>query len=313
MEFFIGHSLDYEIRWKASSGGIGSHIIRHLLESGEYGTSMTFIFNKDLCQYEPKLIFNFSDYNNCGSIYQDTDNIRFIKENLDRIKNGIVVTCMPCQVNAIKTILQRNNIRFFFISLCCSGQTSVEGTWQYYKMLGVKKEDVQDIQYRGDGWPSGIRIRLKDGSIIRRNNYTYPWTLIHRSLLYRPKRCLYCTIKTNPQSDISLADPWLKEYIGYDKIGNSIIISNNRGSDVLRKMISNKDIFIKKIDEDTYIRSQLGTIAAKIQSGRCKRFNKIIVRMGAENSLYKKCISLYPSLMEFHIRFINVLKKIMEK
>ena len=115
MIYYIGHSLDKDIRWLSSSGGIGSQIIHYLLESGEFGTSMTFVFNRNNCQYEPKLIYDFSEYNNCGSIYQDTDNVKFIKDSISKIRNGIVVTCMPCQVNAIKTILSRHNIKSFII------------------------------------------------------------------------------------------------------------------------------------------------------------------------------------------------------
>lgn len=271
---------------------------------------MTFVFNAEKCMYEPKLIYDFSEYNNCGSIYQETDNVRFIKEHLKDIRDGIVITCMPCQVNVIRNILNKNNIKNFIISLCCSGQTTIQGTWLYYKLLGLEKTDVSNIQYRGNGWPSGIQITLKDGDIITKDNYTYPWTLMHKSLLYRPKRCLYCTFKTNPNSDVSLADPWLKEYIENDKIGNSVIICNSEGQDVLKNMIKTARVILKEVEEAVYVKSQLGTIETKAQSNKHKSFNKIVGRMGVEESMYKKLATSSEMFLRLHLQLLKVLYKI---
>ena len=89
LNYYLGYSSEQEIRFQASSGGVGTGIIKYLLDSGIYGTSMTFEFNVKECKYEPKLIYDYSEYNNCGSIYQDTDNIHFIREHIEEIKNGI--------------------------------------------------------------------------------------------------------------------------------------------------------------------------------------------------------------------------------
>ena len=309
-DYYIGHSTDDKNRYLSSSGGVGAEMIKYLMNSCEYGTSMTFIFNTDYCRYVPKLIYDFKDYNNCGSIYQDTDTIGFIKNSLKKIRNGIVVTCMPCQVRAIKSILDRNNIKHFIISLCCSGQTTVEGTWCYYKFLGLNKEDVSNIQYRGNGWPSGIQIKLKDGKEIRKDNYTYPWNLIHRSLLFRPKRCLYCPMKTSPYADVSLADPWLKEYIDNDRIGNSVVICSESGNSVIEFMIKKSLLNLRKVDENTYIDSQLGTIKHKAESAKYKMFNRIVERMGNDSSLYKRVATSSASLLKIHIKILRIVKKI---
>lgn len=310
-KYYIGHAYNDDLRFKSSSGGIGSSIIKYLLEKQLYGTSMTFVFNQQKCKYEPKLIYNYLDYNNCGSIYQDTDTIGFIKTNISNIKDGIVITCMPCQVKAIKSILNRNNINCFIISLCCSGQTTPEGTWLYYKYLGINKKDVKSIQYRGQGWPSGIQILLKNGEVIKRANYTYPWTLIHRSLLFRPKRCLSCTIKTSNESDVSLADPWLKEYMEHDTIGHSIIICNMKGNAILNEMYSSGVINLKTIDENTYISSQLGTIEEKLSANKHKKFNAIIGKMGREGSLYKLIFTSKAIMLKTHLSILKLLRYIL--
>lgn len=104
-EFHIGYSNNKEERYKASSGGIGTAIVKHLLQKTDYGTSLTFVFDKGKCMYVPKIIHSDSEINVCGSIYQDIDIYRFIKDNVNEIRNGMVVICPPL-----------SGIRYSFIS-----------------------------------------------------------------------------------------------------------------------------------------------------------------------------------------------------
>ena len=224
--YYIGHVNDVQHRLRASSGGIGTMLQKHLLSSGQYGTSITFRFNAEKCMYEAHLIHSAEEVNICGSIYQDIDIARFVREHMEEITNGIVVSCPPCQVSAIREMLGKEDIPCFVISFCCSGQTTIEGTWRYYKLLGIKKKNVVYMQYRGNGWPSGIQIWMKDGSRKFCMNYTEPWKTLHASKLYRPKRCFFCTFDTSRTADVSLADPWLEEYKQHDNEGSTLYLIN---------------------------------------------------------------------------------------
>lgn len=62
LAYYIGYSTDDLIRYKASSGGIGTSIIKYLLSTSEYDTSMTFVYDKEKCGYIPKLIYDFRMY-----------------------------------------------------------------------------------------------------------------------------------------------------------------------------------------------------------------------------------------------------------
>ncbi len=309
--YYIGYSTDKDIRFRSSSGGIGSLLIKHLLATPEYGTAMTFVFNRDKCAYEPRIIYKYDDYNNCGSIYQDTDNIQFLKDNLNKIKDGIIITCMPCQVRPIRCILNKNGIRNFIISLCCSGQTTIEGTWCYYKFLRIEKKHIVTMQYRGNGWPSGIQITLDDGKILKYKNWSYPWTIMHSSLLFRPHRCLNCIVKSVPDSDITLADPWLKEYEENDSIGNSVVISNTEeGYNTLMTLLEYKSVILNEVDEETYYMSQKGTIEKKKMNSQNKRINKLIKRL-SNSKMYMRIATSSPIILKAHIKGIAIIKKIL--
>ena len=145
MGYHIGCATNTNDRFRASSGGVGTSIIRYLLSLPDYGTSITFTFDVTSCMYVPKLIYSEDDINICGSIYQDIDLIKFVKENIQHIQGGMVITSAPCQVVGIRQLLNRNNIKNFILSFCCSGQTTIEGTWQYYHFLGIKKDDIINL------------------------------------------------------------------------------------------------------------------------------------------------------------------------
>ena len=62
-KYYIGHTTDEKERHKASSGGIGSALIRYLLSLPEFGTGLTFVFNQKACHYDAKLIYSASEIN----------------------------------------------------------------------------------------------------------------------------------------------------------------------------------------------------------------------------------------------------------
>ena len=305
--YFIGHVNDAQHRYKASSGGIGTMLQKHLLSTGQYGTSITFQFNIEACMYEPILIHSAEDVNICGSIYQDIDIARFIHEHIEDIINGIVVSCPPCQVSAIRTMLQKENIPCFIVSFCCSGQTTIEGTWKYYELLGINKKDVVNIQYRGNGWPSGIQIWLKDGTKIVRDNYTEPWKTMHTSWLYRPKRCFFCTLDTSRTADISLADPWLDEYKQADKEGSTLFLVNTEiGMKIMNQLQFGQFISCKSVTGDVYCAAQRNNLSKEERVRNKKKRLQRTIEL-ANNSFIHHLFSKNIMLMKLFTKLHNWL------
>ena len=217
MKTYIGYSLDENLRWRAASGGVGSSILKYLFETKQIETAITFTFDSNSLRYIPKLIYSFDDYMPIGSIYQEIDLIQFIKNHLNDIHGGFACFSLPCQSRAIKYHLERTGHFCYIIGLTCSSQQSIEATEYLLKRIHIDRKDVTNIQYRGNGWPSGMQIRLSNGETIYKDNYTNPWKLMHQSKLFRPKRCLMCKEDISYKADISLADPWLEKYKENDR------------------------------------------------------------------------------------------------
>ena len=305
--YYIGHVVDSVHRHKASSGGIGTMLQKYLLSTGQYGTSITFKFNAKKCMYDPILIHSAEEVNICGSIYQDIDIARFIHAHRGDITNGIVVSCPPCQVSAIRNMLQKESVPCFIISFCCSGQTTIEGTWKYYELLGINKDDVVNMQYRGTGWPSGIQIWLKDGTQIFRENYTEPWKTIYSSRLYQPKRCFYCVFDTSRTADVSLADPWLEEYKQRDKEGNTLFLINTAfGLMAINQLQSSALLSFDKVTSEVYGTAQRNNLSKYDRVHNQKKHLQRVVKL-INNSLIHDLFTRNIFLMRLFSKFLHRL------
>lgn len=310
LAYYIGYTTNENDRFKASSGGVGTAITRYLLNQQEYGTSITFIFNQQECRYEPRLIHSTEEINVCGSIYQDIDIAGFVRHNVDKIRDGIVLTCPPCQVTAVRQILSKACIKHFIISYCCSGQTTIEGTWKYYELIGVEKEDVVNMQYRGNGWPSGIQIWLKNGTKVYKDNYTEPWKSLHQTKLFRPKRCYFCKMDTGHTSDISLADPWLDYYKKNDYIGHTMFLINTEyGNKIIKKMNQSNLLEFVSITEDDYNIAQWNNILKKDISEKDIKMRKKMYKLNS-NKIYRIIMSSSLHLLRLHLFIERVIRKI---
>ena len=308
MGYHIGCATNTNDRFRASSGGVGTSIIRYLLSLPDYGTSITFTFDVTSCMYVPKLIYSEDDINICGSIYQDIDLIKFVKENIQHIQGGMVITCAPCQVVGIRQLLNRNNIKNFILSFCCSGQTTIEGTWQYYHFLGIKKDDIINMQYRGNGWPSGIQIWLKNGNKIYHDNYTEPWRTIHLSGLYRPKRCYYCKYDTGRNADITMADPWLDKYKN-EKLGKTLFLVNTEKGQCIFEALSQLNLIESHpSDYNTYAIAQRPNIQKELKTKTTQTNIKYITSL-IERPIYHKWATANLSNMRKHIILTRLIKK----
>ena len=306
--YYIGHSSDSDVRYKATSGGVGTSVIKYLLSHNIYGTALDFSWDSTLLCYKPKLIYRHDELSQCGSIYHDIDTISFIRASINQIKDGIVVTCLPCQVKPIKKILSANNIKHFIITFACSGQNEIEGTYKFYELAHITKNDVAYMKYRGNGWPSGIQVILKNNDKLFFPNYSEPWKSIHRSQLYSAKRCFLCTLDTSYDADISLADPWLDKY-KTDTIGHTLFIANTTlGNEIIALMKRDQELIYEECSPEDWSVSQSNNVNKKVRVTNNRKF-LIFKRNLCSNSIYRWTFSRSTKALGFHIKLLYLINK----
>ena len=231
--------------------------------------------------------------------------IGFVKRNVDRIKGSFACFALPCQVAAIRNYLKEAGHESFIIGLTCSSQQTIEATYYLLKRLKVKKEDVRELQYRGNGWPSGIQIECNRNIFIPNNNSL--WSEIFHSRFFIRKKCFLCANTLNTASDIVLADPWLEFYLKNEKVGKTLVVVNSqKASDYLKRCYSDSYIELSPIDANLILQSQLYTIERKRRARNSLKIMTVYINL-INNKWYRR-LFLNPVLWNLHLYFKRIIE-----
>ena len=272
----IAYFTDADIRHKATSGGVGSCIIKDLFNRRKISSSISFKFDKAALRYSPEIIQSYDEYTVSGSIYHEINLINFIKENIDKIKSPFACFALPCQVTPIKNILEKNNIESYIIELTCSSQQRYEATEYLIKRSNIDKKDISMIIYRGNGWPGGTQITLNNGESIFFNNINSIWTQIFHSHLFIVPRCFFCSPSKETASDIILADPWNIDHPKNEKEGRSLcLIKTPKMASFLSELADESIVICEKREREDLLRSQLGVVIRKNFNIKYKGLTKL--------------------------------------
>lgn len=314
MKTYIGYSTDSNVRFNATSGGIGTSFLKWLFDKNIIETSISFVFNSNTLSYEPQIIHSFNDYRISGSIYQEIDLIGFIKSHLNEIKGVFACFALPCQTRAIRKILRSAGHKSIIIGLTCSSQQTIDATKYLLKREKIPENDIVDIQYRGNGWPSGIQIKTKKDEVIFVSNNNSIWTQIFHSRLFIRKKCFKCQDTLNRFSDITLADPWLNNIFEKEKIGKTLVFDNSLDDQktMLETCCSDGYIVLNKISESLAVSSQKNTILRKESYKNSqllvKRYYTLI-----NNVYYRKIVFGSSVFFNIHFKIKNYFEKYLLK
>jgi len=264
-QLLYGYSLDDDLRYRASSGGIISTLLRYLVEKSIIdgfvlvGSSKATPFLN-----EPFVSTNVDDiYKYAGTRYFPIPVNKILKEiNSREGKFAIVGT--PCQIYGI-TKYERTNGKikdkiYVKIGLFCGGAPNLNAYKYYMFAHKVKEENLNSI-YRGFGWPGNNVFEYNDGKkILLPKQPTDFWGSTYYTLSFLPvfaqKRCLSCIDRFSSFADISVGDAWLARFRD-DKKGTSLIITRNDEIDrILLEMKKEGYIYFDSISEDEVIRAQ---------------------------------------------------------
>lgn len=308
MNSFLGYSVDPGLRYKGTSGGVGSALLKHLFDKGIIQTSVSFDYDAETLHYLPRLIHAFEEYRAVGSIYHEVALVDFIRQNAGAIQGGFACFCLPCQARAIRHVIEQHQHKCILLGLTCSSQQSIDATHYLLKRLGLRSEDVQLIQYRGNGWPSGIQIQLANGQTRIVPNLHSIWSDIFHSRLFIQPRCFRCENTLNDYADISLADPWLASLRSDIGAGKTLVMVNTPGGEALWREAGPAVCESEVVPDGVAAASQASTIHRKESYARHPRKRTWLITMNA-SSWYRRLATLHPVLFWLHNRLRILLER----
>ena len=258
---YIGHATNYDIRYNSASGGLVTQLLIFALEEGIIDGALVTRMKKDSpLEPEPFIARTKEEIIEASkSKYCPVPANIALKEILNS-KEGekFAVVGVPCHIHGIikaEMINKKlNQSVVLHLGLWCSTTCNFLGTEFVLKRLGVSKEEVKELNYRGEGWPGGMSVQLKNGEkrFISLGGY---WDTNFSS--FTPSRCRLCSDAIAEFADISFGDYRGQDAYLSEKIGNSGIISRTSASeDVLQRMLSKQKVEIWRISSSDVATSQ---------------------------------------------------------
>jgi coenzyme F420 hydrogenase subunit beta len=259
LEVWEGYASDPEIRYKGSSAGMASALALFCVESLEM-RGIVHIRAEEETPYMNRTAFSRTRDEliaSTGSRYAPASPC----DGLDAIEAAggpAVFLGKPCDIEAlrkaqaIRPALDRNV--GVAIGIFCAGTPSTMGTLDLLREHGIRPGDVEELRYRGRGWPGHFAVRMK-GDREWRNLATYAeaWSFLQA---YRPYRCYLCPDGTSEFADVSCGDPWYREVEPGEPGTSLVVVRTQRGRELVQRAIAAGAIQVRSVRPEVLAISQ---------------------------------------------------------
>lgn len=232
---------DEAVRWRGSSGGALTALHSWLLDSGRSSRIATASIGSEPRRTVPVTITTKAEaLAAAGSRYAPVG----ILAEPDLDSSG-VITAKPCEISAIRALGTSARADGdgdgdaatdpILLSFFCAGTSSQHATDELLARLGVGSDErLDDLWYRGRGWPGRFTVRRPDGDASL--SYEESWGGVLGPATHW--RCKLCADGVGESADVVAADFWRVDDRGYPVFtegpGSSAVIARTRrGLDVV--------------------------------------------------------------------------------
>ncbi len=258
---YAGYHSDEIVVKQSSSGGIFSALAEFILEKG--GVVVGATMSEDCSHVYHTFIEKIDEISLLrGSKYIQSeirDTYSLVQEALVADKT-VLFTGTPCQVEGLKSFLQKDYSKLYCVDFICHGVPSPL-IWKHYLSWREQQyhSSVNKVQFRNKkhGWNNySMVLTFENGKeYFSKFDRDIFMKCFLSDLILRPS-CYNCSFKgLHRLSDITIADFW-----GCDRVcpemnnlgGTSLVVVNSfKGRDILKKISSN--IILREIDIDDAI------------------------------------------------------------
>lgn len=259
LEVWEGYASDVDLRYSGSSGGLASALSLYCLER-EAMRGLAHVGHDMVARYKNKSAFSQTRdeiLSATGSRYAPAspcDNLQAIED----AGGPCVFVGKPCDVEglrktqAIRPALSENV--GVAIAIFCAGTPSTQGTLDLLAKFGINSVDVEEVRYRGRGWPGSFSVRLSGSSEWKAlASYEEAWGFLQA---YRPSRCYLCPDGTGEFADISCGDPWYRSIDEGEQGMSLVLVRTERGREIVRGALQAGYVWLQPVNPEVLDLSQ---------------------------------------------------------
>lgn len=259
LEVWEGFASDPEVRYAGSSGGLASAIALYCIEK-EQMHGLLHIGQDGSTPLKNKTILSVSRDEilaRTGSRYAPASPC----DGLPMVASApepCAIIGKPCDITGVtlarslrSELAEKIGVT---IGIFCAGTPSSQGTLDLLEKQGIDPSTVEEIRYRGNGWPGKFSVKIK-GEAAPREVMTYmdSWGFLQK---YRPYRCHLCPDPTSEFADIACGDPWYRSIEEGEPGQSMALVRTERGREILSGAIQAGYVTLKKADPSILEKSQ---------------------------------------------------------
>lgn len=261
---YVGYSKRY--RQSSSSGGLGTYVIKKLLETKEVDT--VFVVSEgmdDLSAYQYVVLNSDDDITKSSKTRYYPVTMAEVFKKLPSIKGNVAIVGIPCFIKAIRLHQYYNpdvasKIKFL-VGIVCGGMKSRFFAEYLAEKSGVNLKNYSKPEFRVKDLNSGaldysFSCEDKDGNVhgIKMQEVGDMWGTGY----FKNNACDFCDDVVAELADISLGDAWIDPY-KQDGAGTNIIITRSKLAEkILQEGIINNELEIEELSRQQIIQSQQG-------------------------------------------------------
>ncbi|MBD3317471.1 MAG: 4Fe-4S dicluster domain-containing protein [Chitinivibrionales bacterium] len=276
LEVWEGHADDDCIRYYGSSGGVASMLALYCIEKG--GMEAILHTGSDNARPWKSATLHSRERDEvlcrAGSRYAPASPCEGLGAPAAGKKPWVFVG-KPCDIGGVRNVCKvRPELSVNIgccISLFCAGTPSTRGTLGLLERFEVGPEQVQELRFRGRGWPGHAGIRRKGHADFTHNlSYEECWAYLQQ---FRPYRCHLCPDGTGELADIACGDPWCREP-NPGELGRSLVlVRTERGREIVRGALRKGYVHLKRQPPHLLVDSQPNLYRKRCSVwGRCAAF-----------------------------------------
>jgi coenzyme F420 hydrogenase subunit beta len=260
LEVWEGYATDPEIRYKGSSGGAATALALFCLEKEQVSSVLHIGTQPQEPLYNVPVFSKTKEelLSRTGSRYSPAapcKRLDYIRDN----PGSYVFIGKPCDIVALRKSQEQNeqlkNRVLLSISIFCAGTPSTEGTYGILDRLNIKADQVEELRYRGCGWPGTTCVKTKDNSNqVKQITYEQSWgEILSQHIQFR---CRLCPDSSGEFADLSCGDPWYRQIQPGEPGWSLVLVRTERGRDILHKAIENDYLKLNRVEPKTVPNSQ---------------------------------------------------------
>ncbi len=239
-ELYVGYAADPDIRSVASSGGVVSGVLTHLLERHLIDAALVSrITSVDgrVCGVTELARTKQQVLDHAGSSYIDTPVVNRVKALRD-IPGKVAVVALPCQARLLKRLLARDGALrqkvALVIGLFCRGTVTRQFYEDIFGRYGIDQAAVESVKVDRGHLKGMVYVRLRD-----QQERAIPFATLnaYRMAGVHAKRyCLWCDEHLSEQADLSVGDIFTKEFKRRPIKHSAFICRSETAADVVAQM-----------------------------------------------------------------------------